>query len=166
MRFAIKDKENLIKILDLRSKANYKLQNYKGAVNDITQVIKLIDESADNNLKEDPKEESKLKNLYFRRAEYKSELGDTDGAIKDFTKHIKSNPLDGQAFFQRGLEKYLTNKNSACKDMLKGLQLGAEDTSYLLINDEGNPDSFLEELFDKEDTCLLYTSDAADDMQV
>ena len=154
LRFSTKDKENLIKILDLRSKANYKLENYKGAVNDITKVIKLRDQKANSSSIEEKEDDTQYKNLYFRRAEYKSELGDTDGAVKDFTKQIEINPLDGQSYFQRGLEKYWSNKKSACKDMLKGLTLGAKDNSYQLINNEANTDSFLEELFDKEKTLV------------
>ena len=121
--------------------------------------IELKDLNDDKGKEED---ESKYKKLYFRRAKYKSELGDADGAIQDFTKHIEENPLDGQSYFQRGLEKYWTNRKSACQDMKKGLKLGAEDNSYLLINDKDNPDSFLEELFDKEETLIGTCKDVVE----
>ena len=43
--------------------------------------------------------------FYFNRAFNKSKEGDYDGAIKDYTKVIKINPKEANAFYNRGLAK-------------------------------------------------------------
>ena len=73
-----------------------------------------------------------FEDVYYRRGLAKSEVGDKRGAIKDFTKDLEINPTNGQAYFQRGLEKFWRNRDSACEDISRGLSLGAEDTSYKL----------------------------------
>ena len=103
--------------------------------------------------------------FYFRRALSKSETGDSRGAAKDFDKAIENNPLNGQAYFQRGLEQYWDDRDAACADIIKGMSLGAEDTSSLLIKEKANTDSFLDELFDEE-TSLVKVCKGVSDQKV
>ena len=95
-----------------------------------------------------------MNKFYFRRALSKSETSDKNGASKDFDQAIENHPLHGQAYFQRGLESYWEEGDTACSDILKGLSLGAEDTSDLIIKEKANGDSFLNELFEEETTLI------------
>ena len=153
-----------IKAYNVRSFSRYKIDDHKGAVNDLNKLIKLVDQSTDKEIEEfdlkeieelDMKEINELYDkFYFRRALSNSELGNQKAAIKDFDKALERDPLNGQAYFQRGLENYWSDRNLACRDMLKGLSLGAEDRSELLINNSTQETSFLEELFEKENTLM------------
>ena len=95
-----------------------------------------------------------FEDVYFRRGLAKSELGEKRGAINDFTKDIAINPTNGQAYFQRGLENFWRNRNSACEDISKGLSLGAKDTSSnLLLNRKVNQNLLRE--FAKNDQFII-----------
>ncbi len=74
-----------------------------------------------------------FENVYFRRALSRSQISERKGALSDFNLEIINNPTNGQAYFQRGLEKYWINRKDACKDLIKGISLGAKDTSKELI---------------------------------
>lgn len=78
--------------------------------------------------------DSKFKNIFYRQAVAKSQLADTKNAIKAFNQEIKNNPTNGQAYFDRGLERFWLNRKAACADLLKGLSLGAKNTSQKMIN--------------------------------
>jgi len=76
------------------------------------------------------KVQPKFKTLFFLRGLAKSKLGMSNSAIEDFDKDIEINPLNGQSYFERGVEKYWSDRENACNDMLKGLNLGADYKSY------------------------------------
>ena len=149
------NKDN-IKAYNVRSFSKYKIDDYKGAVNDLNKLIFLLESLTDKEIEElDIKEFSPTYNkFYFRRALSNSELGKQGAAIQDFDQSIERDPLNGQAYFQRGLENYWTDRDLACTDMLQGLSLGAEDRSESLINNSTQETSFLEELFEKENTLM------------
>ena len=149
------NKDN-IKAYNVRSFSKYKIDDHKGAVNDLNKLIILLERLTDKEIEEiDNKEVSPIYNkFYFRRALSNSELGKQGAAIQDFDQSIERDPLNGQAYFQRGLENYWTNRDLACTDMLQGLSLGAEDRRESLINSSKQETSFLEELFEKENTLM------------
>ena len=149
------NKDN-IKAYNVRSFSKYKIDDHKGAVNDLNKLITLLERLTDKESEElDIKELSPIYDkFYFRRALSNSELGKQNAAIQDFDQSIERDPLNGQAYFQRGLENYWTDRDLACTDMLKGLSLGAEDRSESLINSSTQETSFLEELFEKENTLM------------
>ena len=63
----------------------------------------------------------------------KANLEDYRGAILDYTKAIKLNPNDSDAYHNRGISKLsLSQNNSACLDFSKALELGDND-AYRLI---------------------------------
>ncbi len=149
------DRKN-IKAYNLRSMAKYEISDHKGAIIDLNKLIVLFERlSKEEKAALDIKETNPLFNkFYFRRALSKSETGDKNGASKDFDQAIENHPLHGQAYFQRGLESYWEERDTACSDILKGLSLGAEDTSDLIIKEKANGDSFLNELFEEETTLV------------
>jgi len=163
----LKTDQNNIKAYNIRSLAKYEINDHKGAINDLNKLTALWEK-----LSEAEKEELDIKEInptfnqfYFRRALSKSETGDSKGAAKDFDKAIENNPLNGQAYFQRGLEQYWDDRDAACADIVKGMSLGAEDTSSLLIKEKANTDSFLDELFDEE-TSLVKVCKGVSDQKV
>mgnify|MGYP001427910686 CR=1 FL=1 len=153
---ALKADKNNIKAYNIRSLAKYELNDHKGAINDINKLTTLYEK-----LSEEEKEELEIEDnkeifdkFYFRRALSKSELGNKNGAVKDFDKAIEIDSLNGQAYFQKGLENYWKDRDSACQDILKGISLGATDTSGSLIKERSDSDSFLEELFNNDQTLV------------
>ena len=85
-------------------------------------------------------------------------MGDSNGAKKDFDLEIINNPLNGDAYFQRGLETYWTERDYACEDLIKGISLGAVDSSSEFLNENAQSNSFLDELFignDKVSFCIF-----------
>ena len=164
---SVKDLENALKIdksdifsLSLRSRANFELKNYPEVILDLNKLITLIEFKS-------KKEITKLfnreinpvaRNYFYLRGLAKSELGDSDGAIKDFNLEIINNPLNGDAYFQKGLEKYWTEREEACEDLIKGISLGAKDTSSDFLKDTKESNSFLDELFTSSDNISLIDS--------
>ena len=161
---SIKDLGEALKInksdvfsLSLRSRSNFKVENYKETIFDLNRLITLMEfkskkESTELFNKEinpvDP-------NYYYLRGLAKSELGDSKGAKKDFNLEIVNNPLNGDAYFQRGLETYWEDRGEACEDLIKGVSLGAIDTSYTFLKENPQSDSFLNELFPGSNQSLI-----------
>ena len=100
---------------------------------------------------------------YYLRGLAKSETGDFDGAKKDFDEEIKKNPMNGNAYFQRGLEGYWIDRDKACSDLLKGISLGAKDTSMKLVKERAKTESFLDELFTSQKTLVDACKDSSDE---
>ena len=161
---SIKDLGDALKIdksdvfsLSLRSRANFKVNNYREVVSDLNKLITLIEFKSNKETTElfnkeinpvDP-------NYYYLRGLAKSELGDSNGAKKDFDLEIVNNPLNGDAYFQRGLETYWTNRDYACESLIKGISLGAVDSSSQFIKENAQSSSFLDELFSGNDKSLI-----------
>ena len=78
--------------------------------------------------------------FYFNRAFNKSKKGDYDGAIKDYTKVIKINPKEANAFYNRGLAKRNINDFSgAIKDYTSSLNINPNDKeAYKKIREFSN----------------------------
>ena len=159
-----KDKSD-ISALSLRSRANYKINNYKGVISDIDSLIKLLEKkSAEEIIELSEKEINPITTDYFYlRGLAKSETGDFDGAKKDFDSEIKKNPMNGNAYFQRGLEGYWIDRDKACSDLLKGISLGAKDTSMKLVKERAKTESFLDELFTSQKTLVDACKDSSDE---
>ena len=153
---ALKANKNDIKAYNIRSLAKYELNDHKGAINDINKLTTLYEKLSEVEKEELEIEENKeiFDKFYFRRALSKSELGNKNSAVKDFDKAIEIDSLNGQAFFQKGLEIYWEDRDSACQHILRGISLGATDTSGSLIKERSDSDSFLEELFNKDQTLV------------
>ena len=158
-----KDKSD-ISALSLRSRANYKINNYKGVISDIDSLIKLLEKKSEEEIIElSEKEINPITTDYFYlRGLAKSETGDFDGAKKDFDLEIKKNPMNGNAYFQRGLEGYWIDRDKACSDLLKGISLGAKDTSMKLVKEREKTESFLDELFTSRKTLVDACKDSSD----
>ena len=153
---SIKNKSNNLKAYNIRSYAKYQLNDYKGAIKDLNKLIVLLESmnQADFEKLEIKDDLNDFDKFYFRRGLANSELGNKQEASSDFAKEIKRNPLFGQAYFQRGLENYWQDRDLACTDMLKGLSLDAEDTSDALIQENQGSESFLNELFDNDNSLI------------
>ena len=167
---SIKDLGNALKIdksdiysLSLRSRANFRVENYNEAILDLNKLITLIEfkstkETAEIFNKEinpvDP-------NYYYLRGLAKSELGNSKGAIKDFDLEIVNNPLNGNAYFQRGLETYWVDREESCEDLIKGVSLGAKDSSSDFLTEAQESNSFLDELFTGTDKSLIDACQSA-----
>ncbi len=143
--------------LSLRSRANFKVNNYQAVISDLNKLITLIEFKSSKETTElfnkeinpvDP-------NYYYLRGLAKSELGDSNGAKKDFDLEIINNPLNGDAYFQRGLETYWTERDYACEDLIKGVSLGAVDSSSEFLKENTQSNSFLDELFTGNDKSLI-----------
>lgn len=161
----LKSDKNNIKAYNLRSMAKYQINDHKGAIKDLNKLIVLWEK-----LDESERSELEIKEInpifdkfYYRRALSKSETGDQRGAVKDFDQAIENNPLHGQAYFQKGLENYWSDRDSACSDILQGMTLGASDTSGNLIKERADSDSFLDELFDQDKTLVDACEDSSDE---
>ena len=161
---SLKADKNNIKAYNIRSLAKYEVNDHKGAINDINKLTTLYE-----NLTEKEQEELEIEDneeifdkFFFRRALSKSELGNKKGAVKDFDKAIEIDSLNGQAYFQKGLENYWQDRDSACQNILKGMSLGATDTSSSLIKEKSDSDSFLEELFNNDQTLVDACQGASD----
>ncbi len=152
----LKADKNNIKAYNIRSLAKYELNDHKGAITDINKLTTLFEKLTDKEKEELEIEENTetFNQFYFRRALSNSELGNKAEAIKDFNKAIEVDSLNGQAYFQKGLESYWEDRESACQNILKGMSLGATDTSGSLIKERSDSDSFLEELFNNDQTLV------------
>lgn len=164
---SVKDLEDALKIdksdifsLSLRSRANFKLKNYQEVILDLNKLITLIEFKSKKEITELFNREINPvdRNYFYLRGLAKSELGESDGAIKDFNLEITNNPLNGDAYFQKGLEKYWIEREEACEDLIKGVSLGAKDTSSDFLKDTKESDSFLDELFTASDSKSLIDS--------
>jgi len=153
---ALNADKNNIKGYNIRSLAKYELNDHKGAITDINKLTTLFEKLTDKEKEALEIEENNetFNQFYFRRALSKSELGNKAGALKDFDSAIEIDSLNGQAYFQKGLESYWEDRDSACQNILKGMSLGATDTSGSLIKERSDSDSFLEELFNNEQTLV------------
>jgi len=158
-----KDKSD-ISALSLRSRANFEIKNYEGVISDIDSLIKLLNKKSEAQIIElSEKEINPITTDYFYlRGLAKSETGDFDGAKKDFDLEIKKNPMNGNAYFQRGLEGYWIDRDKACSDLLKGISLGAKDTSMKLVKEREKTESFLDELFTSRKTLVDACKDSSD----
>ena len=161
---SIKDLGDALKIdksdvfsLSLRSRANFKLNNYEEVISDLNKLITLIEFKSNKEITDlfnkeinpiDP-------NYYYLRGLAKSELGDSNGAKKDFNLEIINNPLNGDAYFQRGLETYWVDRDGACEDLIKGISLGAVDSSSEFLQENAQSNSFLDELFTGSNKSLI-----------
>jgi tetratricopeptide (TPR) repeat protein len=68
--------------------------------------------------------DSEYQDTYFRRGINKDSLGDSKGAILDFTKAIESDPKNLEAYFRRGINKdSLGNHEGAIWDFTKIIEL-------------------------------------------
>ena len=161
---SVKDLENALKIdksdifsLSLRSRANFKLKNYQEVIFDLNKLITLIEFKSKKEMDKLTNREINpvARNYFYLRGLAKSELGDSDGAIKDFNLEITNNPLNGDAYFQKGLEKYWLEREEACEDLIKGVSLGARDISSDFLKDTKESNSFLDELFTSSDKSLI-----------
>ncbi len=161
---SVKDLENALKIdksdifsLSLRSRANFKLKNYQEVIYDLNKLITLIQYKSKKEMDKLTNREINpvARNYFYLRGLAKSELGDSDGAIKDFNLEITNNPLNGDAYFQKGLEKYWVEREQACEDLIKGVSLGARDISSDFLKDTKESNSFLDELFTSNDKSLI-----------
>ena len=135
---SIKDLGDALKIdksdiysLSLRSRANFAVENYEEVILDLNKLITLIEFKSEKETNELFTREINPvdRNYYYLRGLAKSELGKTKGAIKDFDLEIINNPLNGNSYFQRGLETYWVDREESCEDLLKGVSLGAKDSS-------------------------------------
>ena len=70
---------------------------------------------------------------------------------------IINNPLNGDAYFQKGLETYWINREKACEDLIKGVSLGASDSSKEFLKETKESNSFLDELFTGNENSLIDT---------
>ena len=100
---------------------------------------------------------------FYLRGLAKSETGDFAGAKNDFDSEIKKNPMNGDAYFQKGLEGYWIDRDKACSDLLKGISLGAKDTSMKLVKERAKTESFLDELFTGQKTLVDACKDSSDE---
>ena len=71
--------------------------------------------------------------------------------------------MNGDAYFQRGLEGYWIDREKACSDLLKGISLGAKDTSMKLVKERAKTESFLDELFTSQKTLVDACKDSSDE---
>src|SRR5665648_968129 len=126
MAIVIKPKENYY---NSRAKAKRHIEDYKGAIADYTEVIKINPIEALN---------------YGLLAGAKENVGDLNGAIGDYTKAIKIEPRHPIYYEVRGIAKIKNGqKDEGCLDLSIALRKCSEMNS---------PDLW------SGDICLLYTS--------
>jgi len=83
------------------------------------------------------KENPAVYEAYLNRAIARSELGDTDGALKDFDAAIKVNPNVVEIYLKRGaLLAHLGRKEAAVRDYGEVLLLDPKNTEALLLRGE------------------------------
>ena len=88
---------------------NYEQGNYQGAINDFTNVLKIVPNDAES---------------YYARGLSKDNLGDYRGAIADFTKAIENNPQERYAYLNRGVAKAkLKDYQGAVADHTKAIEI-------------------------------------------
>ena len=165
LNFALDIDKTDISALSLRSRANFEIKNYEGVISDIDSLIKLLNKKSESEIIElSEKEINPITTDYFYlRGLAKSETGDFAGAKNDFDSEIKKNPMNGDAYFQKGLEGYWIDRDKACSDLLKGISLGAKDTSMKLVKEREKTESFLDELFTSEKTLVDACKDSSDE---
>ena len=71
--------------------------------------------------------------------------------------------MNGDAYFQKGLEGYWIDRDKACSNLLKGISLGAKDTSMKLVKERAKTESFLDELFTSEKTLVDACKNSSDE---
>ena len=154
---ALKINKSDVFSLSLRSRANFKVENYQDVIFDLNKLIALIEFKSERETTElFNKEINPVNpNYFYLRGLAKSELGDSKGAIKDFDLEIINNPLNGDAYFQRGLETYWKERDQACEDLIKGVSLGAVDSSSNFLKENPQSNSFLDELFTEKEKSLI-----------
>ena len=92
-----------------RSNARQELNDYKGAINDLTEVINTSPDKTWS---------------YYNRGIAKGKLGDDQGAIDDYTSAITLNPKFAQALLNRGNARLqLDHFEQAVQDYDKALQI-------------------------------------------
>ena len=160
---ALKINKSDIYSLSLRSRANFELENYDEVILDLNKLITLIEFKSEKETNELFNREINPvdRNYYYLRGLAKSELGKTKGAIKDFGLEIINNPLNGNAYFQRGLETYWVDRDESCEDLIKGVSLGAKDSSSDFLKEAQESNSFLDELFTGSDKSLIDACQSA-----
>ena len=154
---ALKKNKSDVFSLSLRSRANFKVENYQDVIFDLNKLIALIEFKSKRETAElFNKEINPVNpNYFYLRGLAKSELGDSKGAIKDFDLEIINNPLNGDAYFQRGLETYWKERDEACEDLIKGVSLGAEDSSSNFLKENPQSNSFLDDIFTENEKSLI-----------
>jgi tetratricopeptide (TPR) repeat protein len=77
---------------------------------------------------------SEHSDTYFKRAYAKSHIGNSAGAIDDYTTTISLDPTYVDAYYNRGIEKReIEDFEGACTDFKKAVELGDIDAIDLLI---------------------------------
>ena len=121
-----------IRFLNLSSYIKLILEDHNGAINDLNKLLDLEKIEKVNYKIED--RDLFWNKLYFRRALSKSVIGDRKGAITDIEFSINLNPNLGYAYVQKGLELFFDDKKEACENILKGLNLGANDKDIKFLS--------------------------------
>ena len=92
------------------SYAKQYIQNYKGAIKDLTKVLKLSPNSVE---------------VYVMRGKLYIELGENNKAINDFNSALRLNPQNETAYYYRGKAKYANGDvYEASTDFAKAEELG------------------------------------------
>ncbi|MBW4625037.1 MAG: serine protease [Brasilonema octagenarum HA4186-MV1] len=87
----------------------YKKQDYKGAIADLTEAIRLSPNYA---------------NAYYNRGNIRRELGDKQGAIADYNQALRINPNYTDAYYGRGyVRSDLGDKQGAITDYNQALRI-------------------------------------------
>lgn len=156
MKEAISDFDNAIslnkyhKAYIARANANYLMQNYKAAISDAKEVLKLDNQNYKalvvlansyddlNQLNEAMDYYNKAiyvnekdPTIYLRRAILFGKLQQFDRCIFDLDKCISLNSNYGEAFYWRGVAKVNLNQNP-CNDFQKGSVLGIDAAKQAL----------------------------------
>jgi tetratricopeptide (TPR) repeat protein len=140
---AIEDYTQAIKInpnnsLAYRNRANLRSQigDNQGAIEDFTYAIKINPDDRDTYksldkagyvLKDKPQFPENA-DAYKKRANYRCELGDYEGAIEDYTQVININPNDAFACKNRGnLRSYCGDYQGAIDDYTQSIKINSND---------------------------------------
>ena len=134
LNLLLKKENKDIRVINLSSYLKLILEDHNGAIDDLNKLVEI-----NRTLSKKEKIKYKIENLdlywnkiFFRRGISKVLMGDEEGAIKDFDKSINLYPNFGEAYVQKGLELYFEERNEACINILKGINLGAENNKILL----------------------------------
>ncbi|TFI53062.1 serine protease [Mastigocladus laminosus UU774] len=105
----------------IKAKEKYDQKDYKGAIVDLTEAIRLNPNYA---------------NAYYNRGLVRGDLGDKQGAVADYTSAIKINPNDAYAYNNRGLVRGdLGDKQGAIADYTSAIKINPNDD--MAYNDRG-----------------------------